>query len=134
VKQRGRKSAASLSVISVDGSPSRLQPPSHLSASERRRFIEIVSNCDARHFRPSDVTLLCRFVESDLLAQKAAKELRRGAVSKDGRVSPWLVVQEKAMRALTALSLRLRLAPQSRIDAKAMGRHEARLGLAPWEV
>jgi phage terminase small subunit len=134
VKQRGRKSAASLEVINVDGSPDRLQPPDHLSADERQRFTEIVSNCDARHFRPSDTTLLCRFVEADALAEKAAAELRKhGAVSKDGKPNGWLVVQEKSVRALVSLSMRLRLSPQSRIDAKAMGRHEARLHLAPWE-
>ena len=134
MKQRGRKSAASLEVINVDGSPDRLQPPDHLSADDRQRFTEIVSNCDARHFRPSDTTLLCRFVEADALAEKAAAELRKhGAVSKDGKPNGWLVVQEKSVRALGSLSMRLRLSPQSRIDAKAMGRHEARLHLAPWE-
>ena len=134
MKQRGRKSAASLEVINVDGSPDRLQPPDHLSADERQRFTEIVFNCDARHFRPSDTTLLCRFVEADALAEKAAAELRKhGAVSKDGKPNGWLVVQEKRVRALVSLSMRLRLSPQSRIDAKAMGRHEARLHLAPWE-
>ena len=32
----------------------------------------------------------------------------------DGKPSPWLTVQEKAVRALVALSLRLRLSPQAR--------------------
>ena len=73
-------------------------------------------------------------VEADALAEKAAAELRKhGAVSKDGKPNGWLVVQEKSVRALVSLSMRLRLSPQSRIDAKAMGRHEARLHLAPWE-
>jgi len=135
MKQRGRKSSAAMSVaISVDGKPNRLQAPSHLSADEARRFADIVASCDATHFRPSDTTLLCRFVEADRLAEKAAAELRKhGAVSKDGRPNGWLTVQEKSVRALVSLSMRLRLAPQSRIDAKAIGRHEARLGLAPWE-
>jgi phage terminase small subunit len=136
MRQRGRKSAAAMAMaISVDGKPDRVQPPDHLSADERQRFIDIVANCDATHFRPADTTLLCRFVEADALAEKAAAELRKhGAVSKDGKPNGWLVVQEKCVRALISLSARLRLAPQSRIDAKAIGRHEARLGLAPWEV
>ena len=132
MKQRGRKSVAALEVISVDGSPSRLEPPDHLSADERQRFTEIVSNCDARHFRPSDTTLLCRFVEADALAERAAKELRKNPVV-DGKASPWLMVQEKSVRALTALSMRLRLSPQSRIDAKGLGRQEPRLTVNPWE-
>ena len=73
MKQRGRKSAASFEVPNVDGSPDRLQPPSHLSPDERQRFTNIVANCDARHFRPSDTTLLVRFIEADSLAERAAK-------------------------------------------------------------
>ena len=66
---------------------------------------------DARHFRPSDAPLLCRFVEADALAERAAKELRKNPVA-DGKASPWLMVQEKSVRALTALAMRLRLSPQ----------------------
>jgi phage terminase small subunit len=133
MRQRGRKSAAAMSVtISVDGKPDRLQPPDHLSADERKRFTDIVANCDARHFRPSDTTLLCRYVESDALAERAAKELRKNPVV-DGKASAWLAVQEKSVRALVSLSMRLRLSPQSRIDAKAIGRQEPRLTVNPWE-
>jgi phage terminase small subunit len=32
----------------------------------------------------------------------------------NGRPSPWIVVQEKAVRAMTALAMRLRLSPQAR--------------------
>ena len=132
MRQRGRKSAASFDVINVDGSPDRLQPPDHLSADERRRFVDIVASCDARHFRSSDAPLLCRYIEADALAERAAKELRENPVI-DGRPSPWLAVQEKSVRALTALSIRLRLSPQSRIDARALGRQEPRLSVNPWE-
>ena len=132
MRQRGRKSAASFEVISVDGSPDRLQPPDHLSADERQRFVDIVAACDARHFRPSDVSLLSRYCEADGLAERAAKELRENPVI-DGRPSPWLAVQEKSVRALTALSIRLRLSPQSRIDARALGRQDPRLSVNPWE-
>jgi phage terminase small subunit len=132
VRQRGRKSAVSLEVINVDGSPDRLQPPDHLSADERQRFVDIVASCDARHFRPSDATLLCRFVEADALAERAAKELRKHPVV-DGKASAWLAVQEKSVRALVSLSVRLRLGPMSRIDAKSTGRYEPRPMVNPWE-
>jgi hypothetical protein len=72
------------------------------------------------------------FVEADVLAQRAAKELRKHPVV-EGRPSPWLAVQEKSVRALTALAIRLRLSPQSRIDAKAMGRREPPMRVNPWE-
>jgi phage terminase small subunit len=132
MKQRGRKSAASFEVLAVDGSPDRVQPPDHLSPDEQRRFADIAANCSARHFRPSDVPLLSRFCEADALAERAAKELRENPVI-DGRPSPWLAVQEKSVRALVSLSVRLRLGPLSRIDAAAIGRQEPRLTVNPWE-
>jgi hypothetical protein len=33
-----------------------------------------------------------------------------------GKANPWIVVQEKAQRAMVALSARLRLSPQTRFD------------------
>jgi phage terminase small subunit len=121
-----RQSSAALAV-NVDGKPSRLKPPAHLGAAERKAFVELVASCDARHFKPSDMPLLCRYVEADVLAEMAAKELRRGTVV-GGKVNPWLVVQEKCVRALVALSMRLRLSPQSRLDPKTIAR---RPGAAP---
>jgi phage terminase small subunit len=124
---RGRRSVAALTAPCVDGRPNRLKPPAHLGAAERRAFTELVASCDPSHFKPSDIALLCRYVEADVLAERAAHELRRGVVV-DGKVNPWLVVQEKSVRALVALSMRLRLAPQSRLDPKTAAR---RGGAAP---
>lgn len=108
-----RRSAADLA-IPIPGSPeqSRLQPPPSLSEPERALFRAIVTACDAKHFRASDLPLLCCYVEAAVLAERAAQELRNGPVI-DGKASPWLIVQERAVRAMTALSLRLRLSPQS---------------------
>ena len=133
MKQRGRKSAAELAVVAVGGKPNRLQPPDHLSPDEQRRFVDLVSACDPEHFRASDLPLVCRFVEADALAEQAARELRTNGAVSDGRASPWLVVQEKAVRALTALALRLRLSPQSRTDPKTLTRQQLRQGPAPWD-
>jgi hypothetical protein len=37
-------------------------------------------------------------------------------VPPDGRPSPWVLIHERAVKGLVALSLRLRLSPQSRMD------------------
>ena len=121
MSKRGRKSSAELS-IRVDGSPDPLDPPDHLGTGERRRFVELVANCDAGHFRPTDAALLCRYVESDALGERAARELRDGGPVLHGKASPWIVIQEKAIRAQVSLSMRLRLSPQSRLDPKTVGR------------
>jgi hypothetical protein len=74
--------------------------------------------------------LLCRFVEADALAERAAKY---------GNI-PCLMAQGESvdshsgkMRSHTDGAIRLRLSPQSRIDAKATGRYEPRLTVNPWE-
>lgn len=63
-------------------------------------------------------------------------ELDGGVIdSKDGqRLSPWIVIQEKQVRAITALTTKLRLCPQSRTDSRAAGRTaNACTGPVPWE-
>lgn len=109
-----RKSAAELSVITPLGSRrTRLRPPATLGEAERDAFVAVVNSCDPGHFRQSDLPLLCRYAESIVLAELAACELRQGVVI-GGRVSPWIIIQEKAIRACVALSMRLRLSPQAR--------------------
>src|SRR5882672_6210534 len=107
-----RKSAAA-SAITSHPSTTRLRPPPSLSASERQIFADLVAACAADHFRPSDSALLCRYVEAIDLAERAAKELRKNPVL-DGKISAWVTVQEKAVRTIVALSMRLRLSPKAR--------------------
>ena len=109
-----RKSQASLSMVSIDARQSRLRPPASLSDSERAAFTDIVSTTKANHFVASDLTLLCRYAEATVLAEQAALHLRQEGPVIAGRVSPWITVQEKAVRALVSLSMRLRLSPQAR--------------------
>ena len=116
MRKRGRTSAAELAMPLVDVRQHRLAPPDCLGDDERRRFIELVGACDPSQFRTSDLPLLCRYVEADALAERAAAELQASGPVVDGKASPWLVVQEKAVRAMVALSMRLRLSPQSRTD------------------
>jgi len=132
MKQRGRISAAALSAIAVDDQSTRPSPPASLSEAERELFVAIVAGCDAGHFRQPDLPLLSRYCEAAVLAEQAALELRNGAVV-DGKPSPWIVIQEKCVRAMVSLSMRLRLSPQSRIDAKTLGRQQPYVGRRPWE-
>ena len=108
-----RKTAAALELIATHPQPTRVRPPATLSQAERTAFLDIVNNCAPTHFQPSDLPLLCRYAEACVLAQRAAKELRDKTVI-NGKASPWLVVQEKSLRAIVALSMRLRLSPQGR--------------------
>ena len=135
MRQRGRRSAdleATDAIVGLTGNSSRLEPPASLPDAERKTFLDLVNGCDPEHFRLCDLPLLVRYSESIVLADRAAQELRKGAIIK-GRTSPWLAVQREAVKAMVALSIRLRLSPQSRIDPKTLGRQQLRTGPAPWE-
>jgi phage terminase small subunit len=123
-----------MSVIAVDGTASRLDPPASLPEAERGIFVDLVNACEPKHFRPSDLPLLLRYCEASVLAEHAARELRQTGAVVNGKPSPWIAVQEKAVRAMVALSMRLRLSPQSRIDPKTLGRQHVYTGRLPWET
>lgn|SRR5262249_2645595 len=125
MKQRGRKSADSLTTL-VNGEPSRLDPPATLTKAERSLFVEIVEACSPKHFAPSDMPILISFIQSTLLS--------RLAIKKAGKDAAALATWEKATRMQATLATRLRLAPQSRFDAKTSARQQPYLGPPPpWE-
>jgi hypothetical protein len=123
--QRGRKSGAAIAVAGVSGAPARLKPPPSLSAAERVVFIDLVEAVDPKHFRASDMPLLCAYVHAVVLEASAAKKL-----AKDSKA---LVLWEKSSRAMVALAARLRLCPQSRLDPKTVARQRVVPTAYPWD-
>ena len=79
MKQRGRRSAASLATTPViTHEPVPVQPPAALSEAARKVFLDLVSSVDPAHFEQSDVGLLCQYCEAQVMAERAAAELQRG--------------------------------------------------------
>jgi hypothetical protein len=122
MRQRGRRSAADLATLSVDGTPPRLSAPSSLSKDERTLFAALVNACDPRHFVEADLPLLVSFVQATLMARNWANA--------PSKVTIW----EKAVRVQAMLATRLRLAPQARTDPKTLARQQAQSRqCTPWE-
>ena len=122
METRGRKSAASLSVVPLALIP-RLEPRDNLAPDPAAIFCEIVANCDPTHFKASDLPLLEEYAVAIAQARKAGEMLaRHGPLGYRGKVSPWVVLQEKSSRQIVALSHQLRSSPQSRYDAHAAAR------------
>jgi hypothetical protein len=96
--------------------PRRLRPPASLGDPEKRVFVDVVTGCDPRHFRTADLPRMARYAEAVVLAERAAFELAQpnATVTPNGKVSPWFGVHQAACKTISALSLRLRLGPQSR--------------------
>jgi len=121
-----RRSYADLSLVRprVDGQPSRLQPPGHLTGRERAMFCDLVNAADPRHFRPTDMPLLLAYCQQCCVNEEAFEMMSRtgGPILQDGSTNPWLAAQTRAIRSMTVLATRLRLSPQSRMNQKQTSR------------
>lgn len=119
----------------VDVAHRRLAAPAYLDGPARGVFLDIVSTVAGDHFAPCDLPLLEQYAIAAAQAREAAEVLGREGAVVDGKASPWIVVQEKAQRAMVALAMRLRISPQARFDRLKAGR-AARTGgprRKPWE-
>jgi hypothetical protein len=119
--------------VNVNG---RLEMPAGLSKEVAEVFDFMVRYQSPDHFAMTDTPILVEYCRATVLANQAAAALGvDGPITPMGKASPWLVVQEKAQRALVALSARLRLCPQSRFDRLKAGT-SARTSnhRKPWEL
>ena len=135
-RQRGRKSTAAQSIaLVVDVSKQRIRPRADDPADVQAVVAELIAAVDAEQFREADWPLLTSYAQAILMERKAYAQLAaEGVVTKDGRTSAWLTVAEKAGRQIVALSLRLRLAPQSRLDPRSVARRPGDSSQRPWSV
>ena len=101
----------------TDGKPLRLVCRLDAPQAVREAFLRIVESVDTTHFAAADAPLIERYAEAVLQAERAAAELEASGAVVNGKVSPWLIVQEKAHRAAVALAGKLRLSPVSRMSA-----------------
>jgi phage terminase small subunit len=129
-----RRSAASMSVIPMAEAGACPAPSEGAPPEVRAIFAEIVRLAPADHFRPSDGPLLEEYAGATALARRAARQLDEQGAVLNGRPNAWIVIQEKSVRAMTALSARLRLSPQHRADSRSAGRRAAGPTLSPYEV
>lgn len=96
-----------------------LTPPRGMTKRAAAIFRELTESVEPDHFDDSDLPLLRQYCAAVDLAEQAERALAANSpVTATGRASPWLTVQEKAHRAMTALSMRLRLSPQARATSK----------------
>jgi phage terminase small subunit len=117
VAETGRKPFATYDLTPFGFPDERLRPPASLGELEKRAFLDLIARVPAGQFRESDLSLVCRWCELTVVAERAGAELSAGnLVTDDGKVSPWVNIHEKAVKGLTSLALRLRLGPQSRAD------------------
>ena len=106
----GRKSSAALAATPFQFQPERLKPPADLTGEARQAFVDIVLAARPQHFEPLDLPLLSAFARAVAMERWAAD-----AIMTRTPVTPGLLeTYRTATRTLQALSIRLRIGPQSR--------------------
>ena len=111
MRQRGRPSA-DVVALNLIAPASSLAAPAGLNAKERAIFNAIVAAVDPSHFRKSDVPLLHSYVQAVAMVRRLARD--------GNRIADW----EKAARVQAMLATKLRLTPQTRLDAKTVARQQ----------
>jgi hypothetical protein len=112
----GRKPYETSDLVPFGVPANRLRPPESLPDAARRHFIDLVTAMPAGHFKPGDLSYLCRWAALSALAEQAEFEMSQpgGIVAPDGKLSAWVTAHATAVKNMNALALRLRLTPQSR--------------------
>jgi phage terminase small subunit len=100
-------------VLTPRGADARLMPPKHLPERAREVFVDLVLANRPDFFTPSDLPLLCRYAEATEMAERAAGAMAKTPIV-DGKPSPWIAIHGQMTKAMSALSMRLRLSPQAR--------------------
>src|SRR5262245_24637267 len=105
MKQRGRQSAASLSIVSIDAARKPIEPPASLQRQAKVIFHEIVASVDAKHFRQADVPLVASLAVATHMARFYAEII--GQEDHPTAFRGW----EAAVKLQISLSTKLRLTP-----------------------
>jgi hypothetical protein len=107
----GRTSFTTIEVSSAQ----RLKPPPGLNERQRACFIKLIAACPASKFEQSDLALLVRFIELQLLCEDAVKQIDAdGAVDVEGAPSAWMKIYLAASKNLATMAMRLQLCPSTR--------------------
>lgn len=134
--QRGRKSSASLSVV-TDGpttSVQRPQPPSELTDEQASEWWAIVEDRPADWWTPSNFALLAQYCRHVVTARRVAQLIQaaEGAEELDvTQLDQLYKMQEREGRSMSSLATRMRITQQALVDKRTdKGKGRAR---RPWE-
>jgi hypothetical protein len=119
MRQRGKRSAASLEVTGIADIEPLLRPPPHLTAAQARLFVEVVANAPSGQFSASDVYLLTSFVRVTLVCDHAVKAL---AKANDKNRPTRMKMLDQAVKMQALLATKLRLATMSGLGPRTVAR------------
>ena len=141
MKQRGRKSAAELSVVGVSTSITRIPPPKHLSKKASVTWRKVMASKSSEMIDPEAYPILIEYCRTVEQADNIAAQLEKfdpSWLKADGglkRFNKLLTMQARASATMTSIAVKLRLTPSTRIRADAAARIVGRASgtQKPWD-
>lgn len=136
--ERGRKSAASLTLATPAPLVSRIAPPSNLTPAQVAVWLTVVNSKPADWFGDEHAPLLAQYcrhkVQADLVAQQLEDFDPKWLTEDEGlkRYDRLLAMNERESRAMAALMRAMRLTQQSLIRADKVV-HAQSKGRKPWQ-
>jgi len=142
MKQRGRKSSASVSVISANGleATTRPSPSPELTDEQANEWREIVNSLSADWFPRESLGLLAQYCKHIIASRHIGQLITEMETDEDeefliSKYDKLLQMQEREGRAISSLATRMRLTQQSVWTAEGAGtknRNRAKSN-KPWQ-
>jgi hypothetical protein len=136
MRQRGRKSTASLSVVPISIDAQRPAPPSNLNKPQADLWRSIVADMPAGWFRSGDalLTMFCRHADTGNWLSKLIDAEPRDLANLQ-RLDRLLAMRARETQMVSSLATRMRLTQQARISPRSAGRavDNAATGRKLWE-
>ena len=118
MRQRGRKSAASLAVVVPDVRQQRPPAPATLSADERMIWDDIVGKLRADWFQGCEA-LLEIYVHALSMQRFLAQQIRRCDPADEKRLATLIRCQRDSAAVVASFATKMRLTPRSSFDRTA---------------
>jgi hypothetical protein len=140
MRQRGRPSGGSLSVVPIVADPDgRPAPPPELSEDEAKQWRTYTARMPPSWFPNETLPLLRELVQTITLAQRANAELRAiKSLRRDDVFARFIKLAHTKLETserISQLSTKLRLTNQSRIQAqRASALEQTSRHMKPWEI
>lgn len=135
---RGRKSAASLSVVTNGSVIERPVAPDDLNDEMKAEWIAVVNRMPADWFTRETHSILAQYCRHVVAANRVAQLIQQWENDDGFDIGDYdrlLKMQEREGRAISALATRMRLTHQAKYDTlKAnTASKKSKAGLKPWE-
>jgi hypothetical protein len=123
MKQRGRKSAAALSVISISAASRRPEPPAELTAPQAKTWRGIIESTPDGWFSVAQEPLLAAYCRHVSASRYLSDIINKSKVEDDlDRYGKLLAMRVRETMAISSLATRMRLTQQAQMHPRTASR------------